>query len=145
PGLVQVRALSLARGDRSARRDRRVRDDAFGRHRGPGLGFPGRGPLSVPAAAAGGDRRPRRGRARRPGHPRWHDRDGAAVNGVHDLGGMENLGPVAPEPDEPVFHTDWEAVVHALVVPSPTRGNIDEGRHQRELIPGPAYLAMSYY
>lgn len=67
------------------------------------------------------------------------------MNGVHDLGGMDNMGPVAPEADEPVFHTDWEARVHALVVASPTRRNIDEGRHQRELIPGPKLLAMSYY
>ena len=67
------------------------------------------------------------------------------MNGVHDMGGMHGLGPVAPEPDEPVFHHDWERRVHALVIASPTRGNIDAGRHQRELIPGPAYLAMSYY
>ncbi|THD59695.1 nitrile hydratase subunit beta [Phenylobacterium sp.] len=67
------------------------------------------------------------------------------MNGVHDMGGLENLGPIAPEPDEPVFHTAWEARVHALTVASPTRRNIDEGRHQRELIPGPQYLAMSYY
>ena len=52
----------------------------------------------------GRDRGARRGRARRPGHPRRHDRDRAAVNGVHDMGGMHGLGPVAPEPDEPVFH-----------------------------------------
>src|SRR6201999_41995 len=86
-----------------------------------------------------------RGRPRRPGHPQRHDRDRTAVNGVHDMGGMENLGPVAPETDEPVFHHDWEARVHALVVASPTRRNIDEGRHQRELIPGADYLAMTYY
>ena len=67
------------------------------------------------------------------------------MNGVHDLGGMENMGPVAPEPGEPVFHHRWESRVHALVVASPTRRNIDEGRHQRELIPGPVLLAMSYY
>lgn len=67
------------------------------------------------------------------------------MNGVHDMGGMENLGPVAPEADEPVFRHDWEARVHALVVASPTRRNIDEGRHQRELIPGADYLAMTYY
>jgi nitrile hydratase beta subunit len=67
------------------------------------------------------------------------------VNGVHDMGGMHGLGPVAPEPDEPVFHADWERRVHALVIASPTRGNIDAGRHQRELIPGPDYLRMTYY
>jgi len=67
------------------------------------------------------------------------------VNGVHDMGGMHGLGPIAPEPDEPVFHTEWERRVHALVIASPTRGNIDAGRHQRELIPGPDYLRMTYY
>jgi nitrile hydratase len=44
-----------------------------------------------------------------------------------------------------VFHAEWERRVHALVIASPTRGNIDAGRHQRELIPGPEYLRMSYY
>jgi nitrile hydratase subunit beta len=67
------------------------------------------------------------------------------VNGVHDMGGMHGLGPMAPEADEPVFHHDWERRVHALVIASPTRGNIDAGRHQRERIPGPDYLRMSYY
>ena len=67
------------------------------------------------------------------------------MNGVHDMGGMHGLGPVAPEADEPVFHHRWEGRVHALTLASPTRGNIDAGRHQRELIPGPRYLAMSYY
>ena len=67
------------------------------------------------------------------------------MNGVHDMGGMENLGPIVQEADEPVFHHAWEGRVHALTVASPTRGNIDAGRHQRELIPGPEYLAMSYY
>jgi nitrile hydratase subunit beta len=67
------------------------------------------------------------------------------VNGVHDMGGMHGLGPIAPEPDEPVFHAEWERRVHALVIASPTRGNIDAGRHQRELIPGPDYLRMTYY
>lgn len=67
------------------------------------------------------------------------------MNGVHDMGGMHGLGPVAPEADEPVFHADWERRVFAMNIASPTRGNIDEGRHQRELIPGPDYLRMSYY
>jgi nitrile hydratase beta subunit len=67
------------------------------------------------------------------------------VNGVHDMGGMHGLGPVAPEADEPVFHADWERRAHAMVIASPTRGNIDAGRHQRELIPGPEYLRMTYY
>jgi nitrile hydratase len=67
------------------------------------------------------------------------------VNGVHDMGGMHGLGPVTPEPEGPPFHAAWEGRVHAMSIASPTRGNIDEGRHQRELIPGPDYLRLSYY
>ncbi len=67
------------------------------------------------------------------------------MNGVHDMGGMHGLGPVAPEPAEPVFHHRWEGRVHAMTIASPTRGNIDAGRHQRELILGADYLRMSYY
>ena len=67
------------------------------------------------------------------------------MNGVHDMGGVHGLGPVAPETNEPLFHADWEQRVLALVIASPTRGNIDAGRHQRELIPGADYLRMSYY
>ena len=32
-----------------------------------------------------------------------------------------------------------------MVLASPTRGNIDVGRHRREKIPGPVYLRMTYY
>lgn len=67
------------------------------------------------------------------------------MNGVHDMGGMHGLGPVAPEAGEPVFHHAWEARVHALNLASPTRGNIDAGRHKLELIPPAEYLRMSYY
>lgn len=67
------------------------------------------------------------------------------MNGVHDMGGMHGLGPIVAEVDEPVFHHGWEGRVHAMTVASPTRSNIDAGRHQRELIPGPEYLAMTYY
>ena len=67
------------------------------------------------------------------------------MNSVHDMGGMAGLGELPLESNEPVFHSAWEGRVHALVIASPTRGNIDAGRHQRELIPGPDYLRMSYY
>lgn len=67
------------------------------------------------------------------------------MNGVHDMGGMHGFGPVTPEPEGEVFHEAWEARAHALNLASPTRANIDAGRHQRELIPPAEYLAMSYY
>lgn len=67
------------------------------------------------------------------------------MNGVHDMGGMHGMGPVAPEPGEPVFHHTWEGRVHAMTLASPTRGNIDAGRHQLERLPPAEYLRMSYY
>jgi len=69
------------------------------------------------------------------------------VNGVHDMGGMHGMGPVQPEPNEPVFHHRWEARVFALVraMGAFGRWNIDASRHQRELIPAAEYLRMSYY
>jgi nitrile hydratase len=69
------------------------------------------------------------------------------MNGVHDMGGMHGLGPVERDPDEPVFHASWEARALALTLAMGAWGkwNIDASRHQRELIPGPAYLRMTYY
>jgi nitrile hydratase len=67
------------------------------------------------------------------------------MNGVHDMGGMQGLGEIFPELEGTPFHSPWESRVHAMTVASPTRANIDAGRHRRELIPGPEYLAMSYY
>lgn len=69
------------------------------------------------------------------------------MNGVHDMGGMHGLGPIAPEPDEPLFHEPWEARALALnlAVAAWGRWTLDASRHQRELIPGPDYLRMSYY
>jgi nitrile hydratase len=69
------------------------------------------------------------------------------MNGVHDMGGMHGLGPLEIEADEPVFHAPWEARVLALTlaVGAWGRWNIDASRHARERIPGPDYLAMTYY
>ena len=61
------------------------------------------------------------------------------------MGGQHGHGTIVPEPEGNPFHAAWEARVHAMVIASPSRGNIDAGRHQRELIPGATYLAMTYY
>jgi nitrile hydratase len=61
------------------------------------------------------------------------------------MGGQHGLGAIVPEPEGSPFHAEWQARTHALVLASPSRGNIDAGRFQREQIPGPAYLAMTYY
>jgi len=69
------------------------------------------------------------------------------VNGVHDMGGMEGFGPIAPEPNEPVFHHRWEARALALTlaVGAWGRWTLDQSRHARERIPAADYLRMSYY
>ena len=69
------------------------------------------------------------------------------MNGVHDMGGMHGMGPVEPQRDEPVFHHRWEARAFALVraMGAFGRWNIDASRYQRELIPAPQYLRISYY
>src|SRR3954453_20763652 len=61
------------------------------------------------------------------------------------MGGMHGCGPIAPEPDEPLFHHDWEARIFALTFAAPTLTNVDAGRHRMESIPPPDYLRMSYY
>jgi nitrile hydratase subunit beta len=69
------------------------------------------------------------------------------MNGVHDMGGMQGMGPILYEKNEPVFHERWEARMFAL-----NRGmgawrkwNLDASRFQREQIPPAEYLRMSYY
>lgn len=69
------------------------------------------------------------------------------MNGIHDMGGMQDMGPVQPEKNEPVFHQPWEGRVFALnqALGAWRKWNIDASRHQRELIPPADYLRMSYY
>ncbi len=69
------------------------------------------------------------------------------MNGVHDMGGMDGFGKVEPEPNEPVFHTEWEARVLAMVRAMGAAGafNIDTSRFYRESLPPHIYLSSSYY
>jgi nitrile hydratase subunit beta len=69
------------------------------------------------------------------------------MNGAQDLGGMMGFGPVLAEPDEPVFHADWEKRVLALTLAAGALGewNIDMGRHARESVHPVDYLSSSYY
>src|ERR1700694_2260244 len=153
-GLVQIGALSLARGCRSARRAARVRPEAAGRDRDPRLGFDRRGALPRGADAAGRHRGLERGKARRAGDPRFHDRDRiaaiprrGAMNGAHDMGGVHGFGPGEPEPNEPVFHAAWERRAFAITVAMGATGewNIDMSRFARENRAPADYLAKSYY
>jgi nitrile hydratase len=69
------------------------------------------------------------------------------MNGAHDLGGMHGFGPVVAEPDEPVFHADWERRAFALTLAMGAwrRWNLDMSRSEREQMPPAEYLATSYY
>ncbi len=69
------------------------------------------------------------------------------MNGIHDLGGMQDMGPVSPEKNEPVFHAEWEGRVYALNRAAAAGGkwNLDASRWEIELIPPVEYLRMSYY
>jgi len=69
------------------------------------------------------------------------------MNGVHDMGGMQCFGPVEPEPNEPVFHSDWEARVLALnrAMGYARAWNIDMSRAAIENLPPDVYLTRSYY
>jgi nitrile hydratase beta subunit len=69
------------------------------------------------------------------------------MNGPHDLGGQMGFGPVAPEPNEPYFHAEWEKRALGITLSCGAFGawTIDESRHARESIPPAKYLAASYY
>jgi nitrile hydratase len=63
------------------------------------------------------------------------------------MGGMHGFGPVEPEPNEPVFHADWEKAAFALNMAIGVAGiwNLDAFRFARESLPPPQYLTTSYY
>lgn len=69
------------------------------------------------------------------------------MNGVHDMGGQQGFGPVLPEPDEPLFHAEWEKRALAVTLAMGAGGlwNIDLGRSARESLPPATYLGSSYY
>ena len=69
------------------------------------------------------------------------------MNGIHDLGGMQDMGPVEYEKNEPVFHAWWESRVFAMFIATSAWGkwNLDAFRHTREVLPPADYLRVSYY
>jgi nitrile hydratase len=69
------------------------------------------------------------------------------VNGVHDLGGTDGLGEIAPEADEPVFHSEWEKTVFAMLPATFAAGyfNLDQFRYGIEQMHPAEYLASRYY
>jgi len=70
---------------------------------------------------------------------------GERVNNIHDVGGMMRFGPVRPEPDEPVFHEEWEGRVFALAAALLQVATVDEYRWSIEKMASEDYLGTSYY
>ena len=69
------------------------------------------------------------------------------MNGVHDMGGQHGFGPVEPEPDEPVFHADWERTGVRPHARDGRDGDVEPRRGAlRPREPPPArYLSSTYY
>jgi nitrile hydratase subunit beta len=69
------------------------------------------------------------------------------MDGVHDMGGMHGFGKVEREPNEPVFHSDWEGRTLAITRAMGYTGvwTIDQTRAGIEELPPDIYLTSSYY
>jgi nitrile hydratase len=69
------------------------------------------------------------------------------MEGAHDMGGVAWSEPVRPEPNEPVFHAEWERRAFALTLAMAMPGgwNIDMSRFAREDRPPEDYRSKSYY
>ena len=69
------------------------------------------------------------------------------MNGVHDMGGQQGMGPVEHEKDEPVFHAAWEGRIYALnrAIRAWRKWSLDTDRHALETMSPVDYLRMSYY
>lgn len=70
-----------------------------------------------------------------------------AMDGIHDLGGMDGFGPVDATPAEPVFAEDWErrslrVMLAASIALQPSGGSF---RHSIERMDPAHYLGSSYY
>lgn len=68
------------------------------------------------------------------------------MNSIHDVGGLTCFGPIRPEADEPVFHTDWERRAFAMNIAGLAfLGPVDRARHAIERMDPVEYLTTSYY
>jgi nitrile hydratase beta subunit len=69
------------------------------------------------------------------------------VDGVHDLGGMQDFGPVLVEPAGPVFHASWEARVFGIggIVTLQGLANTNTVRHAIERMDPAHYLGSPYF
>ena len=69
------------------------------------------------------------------------------MNGVHDMGGMDGMGPIDPRKDDPPFHAYWEAraFAHLLALGALGKWNNDAVRRCFESFAPSDYLRMRYF
>lgn len=69
------------------------------------------------------------------------------MNGPQDIGGKQGLGTVPYEPDEPVFHSEWERRVFGLSFCSwlSSGVTVDESRWMQATMPYERYYGSLYY
>jgi nitrile hydratase beta subunit len=69
------------------------------------------------------------------------------MNGIHDMGGMQGMGPIEYETNEPVFHAAWEARVYAMnrAIAATGKLKMTTSRPPIEGLKAFDYLRMSYY
>src|SRR3954454_2878644 len=118
------------------------------------MGQHGRVALPRAAGTSAGDGGFQRGATGRTGHAGQHDRrhrgqstGERVMNGAHDMGGMHGMGPIDTDPNDPLFHAEWEKRAFAITLALGFHGrwNIDMARHARENRHPLDYLGSSYY
>lgn len=69
------------------------------------------------------------------------------MDAIHDMGGMQGFGRVVVEPDEPVFHEDWERKVFVIGALAARLSGTNQNafRHALERLHPVQYLADGYY
>jgi len=68
------------------------------------------------------------------------------MNGIHDMGGMQDMGAIGYVKTEPVFHAAWEARIYAMVSAVGATGKLRlSTRVPKENMPPAEYLRTGYY
>lgn len=69
------------------------------------------------------------------------------MNGIHDVGGMDGMGPVGPTQWEPKYHAEWEKTAWAFFPFAARAGmfGLDEFRCHLEKLHPAHYLTAFYY
>jgi hypothetical protein len=69
------------------------------------------------------------------------------MNGIHDCGGRDGYGPIDIDPEQPIFHADWERRMFGMFILAFGGGhfNIDQFRSAIEQMRPAEYLESTYY